>query len=413
MVRSVSGYEKRTASSCLSWCVFVGIALLVPVEFKQIASADDFIEASRESREFSSDVIVGSRVVSSALEPTRLPDTETTARVALSAHEIAELAASRSAASHLVHADSSSRRQSAKLFGRENETSILVPFQNALAYRLRQISSANALKLHYAIAAGLRAERLMDETASILELQDQAQSQLVDRGVPIPDPLLLARLKTTLEDQRIENRSKLQTLRTQLAALIGPENACSHHPIENEAITPSDSNVCDHIEQAMRCRCDLITMKRLVGTINGDTLDVWDSIGAQMSGMPAAVKQASFWTKFLKTTCLKGEVECAVATRKSWLSKLISERAGQIVMEVEIAFEKKKSAALRWVNAGEQFSHWDKRIAQLEEIGRVHGNLAEQLDAKLHRLQSQGGQIERWLEWHQANIELKLAVGCD
>ena len=82
-------------------------------------------------------------------------------------------------------------------------------------------------------------------------------------------------------------------------------------------------------------------------------------------------------------------------------------------MEVDIAFEKKKTAALRWVKSVEQITNWETRIAQLEQLSEVQGNLAIQLEANLNRLQAKGQRIERWVEWQQANMDLLLAIGCD
>ena len=269
------------------------------------------------------------------------------------------------------------------------------------------------MKLHYGITACLSAERIFDETRDLLQQQQKSQSELVEKGIPIPDPLLVGRLELILEDKRLENHSKIAILRSQLAALIGTENACGHAPSEAEEIVPSDCNVCEHIDQAMHCRCDLRTMKRLRGTINADTLAVWDGIGAFLSGVPTMTKQKAFWSKLFRTKRNRSEIECAIAARRNWLDDLIEERTKQIAMEVDVAFEKKRTAALRWVKIGEQVANWDTRILQLEKLSEAQGNLASQFEAKLNRLQAKGQTIERWVEWHQANIELMLAIGCD
>jgi len=295
----------------------------------------------------------------------------------------------------------------------ECENRILESFQSAVAFRLRQTASANAMKLHYGIAAGLTAERIFDETRHLLQQQEKAQRELVEKGIPIADPLLVERLELILEDKHLENHSKIAILRSQLSALIGTENACGHAPSEAEEIVPSDCNVCEHIEQALHCRCDLRTMKRLRGTINADTLSVWDGIGAFLSGVPAMAKQKAFWSKLFRTKRNQTEIERAIATRRKWLDELVEERTKQIAMEVDVAFEKKRTAALRWVKTGEQVTNWETRILQLEKLSEVQGNLASQFEAKLNRLQAKGQTIERWVEWHQANIELMLAIGCD
>ena len=253
----------------------------------------------------------------------------------------------------------------------------------------------------------------MSETMELLAQQEKAQAALVEKGIPIPDPLMVQRLKIQLNDKRLENQSKIALLRTQLVALIGTENACRHAPYEPKEIFPSDQDVCEHIQQALLCRCDLQTMIRLRKTINEDTLLVWDSIGAMLSGVPALVKPKPFWSKLLRTKRGQAEIQCAVAARLSWLDDLIAERSKQIAMEVEIAFEKKKTAALRWVKSGEQIANWGLRMEQLEKLSEVQGNLASQYEAKLNRLLAEGQRTELWAEWHLANEDLKLSIGCD
>ena len=290
---------------------------------------------------------------------------------------------------------------------------LLNSFQAAIAYRLRQTASANAMKLHFGIAACLTAERIFNETEELFRQQEKTQDQLVDKGIPIPDPLLVGRLKIMLEDKRLENQSKVAILRSQLSALIGAEYACRHTPNEADEIVASDCDVCERIQQALACRCDLLTMNRLRGTINSNTLGVWDGIGAILSGVPLLAKPPPFWWKLLRTQRSQNEMEHAIAVRRKWLDDLIAERAKQISMEVDVAFEKKKTAALRWVKSTEQIANWDTRIIQLEKLSEVQGNLASQFESKLNRLQVHGQRTERWVEWHQASVDLLLAIGCE
>ncbi len=333
----------------------------------------------------------------------------------LSATQIGQFAAERCGAAKMVAYDSRSRSLPALSACKDVacENMILESFQAAVAFRLRQTASANAMKLHYGIAACLTAEQIFNETYHLLQQQEKAQTELVDKGIPIPDPLMVGRMMLILEDKRLDNQSKTAILRAQLSALIGTENACGHAPSEPDEIIPSDCNVCAHIEQALSCRCDLQTMKRLRGTINAETLAVWDSIGAFLSGVPVLSKQKTFWSKLFRTSKNQTEIERAIATRRKWLDALVEERSKQIAMEVDVAFEKKRTAALRWVKTGEQVTNWETRILQLEKLSEVQGNLASQFEAKLNRLQAKGQMMERWVEWHQANIELMLAIGCD
>lgn len=347
--------------------------------------------------------------------PYTIPASFDVESTSLTAKQVGQIAADRCGPANLVASDAKSRSMRSISLCNENEREkeVMRFFQSAVAYRLKQTASANAMKLHYGIAACLSGERTMNETMELLGQQEKAQAALVERGIPIPDPLLVQRLKIQLDDKRLENQSKIALLRTQLAALIGTENACRHAPVEPKEIVPSDQEVCEHIRQALRYRCDLQTMIRLRKTVDEDTLQVWDGIGALLSGVPVLAKPKPFWTKLLLTKRSQAEIQCTVAARLSWLDDLIAERSKQIAMEVEIAFEKKKTAALRWVKSREQVANWGMRIEQLEKLSEVQGNLASQYEANLNRLQAEGKRTELWAEWHLANEDLKLSIGCD
>jgi hypothetical protein len=356
----------------------------------------------------------GMFLVSSSL-PYSIPSPSYAETASLSAKQIGLIAAERCGPANLVTADSKSRTIQAVARCNESESTFEVMrlFQSAVAYRLNQTASSNAMKLHYGIAACLSADRTMIETMELLGQQEVAQAALVEKGIPIHDPLLVQRLRIQLEDRRLENQSKIALLRAQLTALIGAENACRHTPIEPREIIPSDQGVCEHIQQALRCRCDIQTLLRLRKLVNSETLTVWDGIGATLSGVPSLPQAKPFWSKLLRTKRSQAEIQCAVAARLLWLDGLIAERSKQVAMEVETAFEKKRTAALRWVKSGEQIANWELRIEQLEMLSEVQGNLASQYEAKLNRLQAEGQRIELWAEWHMADEDLQLSIGCD
>ena len=348
--------------------------------------------------------------------PYKLPHQKDASAQSLSAVQIGQLAAARCGAANMVAADSKSRSlHSFSVCNKDVdcEKEVLRSFQVAIAYRLRQTASANAMKIHFGIAACLTAERIFNETEELIRQQVQAQDQLIEKGIPIPDPLLVGRLKINLDDKRLENQSKIAILRSQLSSFIGTENACPHMPNEEDEIVPSDWDVCERTQQALGCRCDLLTMNRLRGAINAETLTVWDGIGAILSGVPSVAKPIPFWSKLLRKQRNQNENERAIAARRKWLDNLIAERTKQISLEVDIAFEKKKTAAMRWVKATEQIANWNTRIVQLEKLSEVQGNLASQFESKLNRLLVYGQRTERWVEWHQAHIDLLLAIGCD
>lgn len=409
MVRSGTWITINYAKNQLPWFVFT-YWLLAWFDFSPSALA----QSNEQPDEVPFKTRPGMFLVHSTV-PYNLPPQFQSSLQSLSAKQIGQLAAERCVAANLVLSNSKSQSHYSishcKNVACEKE--ILNSFQAAIAFRLRQTASANAMKLHFGIAACLKAERIFDETSVLIHQQVRAQSELVEKGIPIPDPLLVGRLKIMLEDKQLENQSKIAILRTQLSALIGPENACGYAPNESDEIVPSDRSACEHIQQARSCRCDLLTMKRLRGTINAESLAVWDSIGALLSGVPAIAKPKSFWLRILKTKRSQTDIQSAIAIRRKWLDDLIAERTTQIEMEIEVAFEKKRTAALRWVKSGEQIFNWETRIAQLEQLSEVQGNLAVQFEAKLNRLQVNGQRIERWVEWQQANVDLTLAIGCD
>jgi len=332
----------------------------------------------------------------------------------LSADDVAQLAMSRSGTAQLAELDLQSRSRPNGIGQRHNSTYVMNRVQRAIGYRSRQVSQSNALKLHFAIAACARAEQAFEAANQMLTEQALAQNELVDAGIPIPDPLFIDRARLAIVDKRVANRSQLNQLRVQLTSLIGTEAACNHSPLEEEAIVPSDSDVCEHIQDALRCRCDLVTLIDLQSHVSADNLSQWDNVGAVLSGVPLPARGAiPFWFRLFSSTWNKSEQADAVAARKKWLCHLIAERTKQITVEVELAFEKKKTAALRWSIESENQTNWDLRLRQLEAISEAHGNLAEQISTKLNQFESKGKLIERWLDWHQANVELELAVGCE
>lgn len=294
----------------------------------------------------------------------------------------------------------------------ETSEAIRRQYIGALTVRARQTAASQAKQLHYGIAAALEGLRIADQTLVFLERQSTAQQKLVDNGIPIPDPLLISRTITKVEDERLELLSKLQLMRIDLNGLIGG-GGCDYTPDYDPRVIPSDIDVCERIQHSLKCRCDLLTLVSLRQTICEDTLETWEQIASVLSGVPSNVpKQKIAVLRFLTKSCGSSDAECSVVSRRQWLDSVISERTRQISAEVEKAFEKKKTAALRWVKANEQVALWEVRIDQLEMLGEVHAVMTELFSAQLNLLQAKGDVVQRWLEWHQAESELELAIGC-
>lgn len=352
----------------------------------------------------SADPVGGASDISTPIATVEVPS------VPDAAHQIALRAAQHSGIANILAREHSAAKQHRN--SAEVTESIRRQYIAALTVRARQTAAAQAKQLHYGIAAALEGLRISEQSLAFLEQQALAQQRLVAEGIPIPDPLLISRTITKVEDERLELLSKLQLMRIDLNGLIGA-GGCDYAPEFIPAVAPSDIDVCERIEHSMQCRCDLITLVALRQTISKDTLEAWEHLAAAVSGVPAtSVARKNIFLRLLTSSCTNAEVECAIASRRQWLDSVISERIRQISAEVEKAFEKKKTAALRWVKANEQVSLWETRINQLEKLGEVHSVMAELFSAQLNLLQARGDVVQRWLEWHQAETELELAIGC-
>lgn len=282
----------------------------------------------------------------------------------------------------------------------------------AAARRLREDAASKALKLHYALAATYRADQLLQRTSAELQIQRETQTKLIAQGISIADATQLDRLTRDWEDRWLENRSKQSQLRIQLSGLIGSAWACSYHPQLDLELSPSDIDVCEYLQLAMSCRQELALLKRLRQSVDEEHLQIWDSLAGYLLGSPMAVASSKGWLTKLRRSILRSEVEQAISNRSRWLETLIQERAKQITIEVEVAFEAKRSAALRWSNAKRLTETWDGRLKELVQLGEEYqGNLASQAEARLQRLASERGEIERWLDWHQSQIDLLHATG--
>jgi hypothetical protein len=239
-----------------------------------------------------------------------------------------------------------------------------------------------------------------------------AQVKLIEEGVPIPDPLLLDRLRVDWNDQLLENESKQRTLRIQLSELVGGEVACNYEPMFERNLAPSDVDVCDYLQTAMRRRHEITLLFGLRSSINDSTIELWETLAAALSGVPALRSKPLSVAGRIKRLLLRDEIEQAVQNRKQWLETLIHERTNHIRKEVEVAYETKRIAALRWANSRDQSQIWETRIQQLEKIGEeLKGNVADQSAARLQALQSEVNTIKRWLDWHLANVDLENATG--
>ena len=329
----------------------------------------------------------------------------------LSGHQVAVLAAENCNPAKLLLQNHASEDPTSQCHD-EAVRATLWEVRCAASQRLREEAARNALKLHHALAATYRAEELLGRTQTELKHQQTIQAKLLDQGISIPDVGLIDRLSRDWEDRVLENRSKQSQLRIQLSGLIGSEWACHYLPQFDPELAPSDQDICHYHQLAMTCRQEILLLKRLRRSVDEEHLEIWDSVAGSLLGTPIAFPSGSTWMKKIRRTVLREEVEQAIRNRSRWLETLIQERSKQLVIEVEVAYEAKRAAALRWANAKRLTQSWDRRLEELVQLGEeVAGNLASQSEARLERLASERGEIERWLDWHTAQTDLQFASG--
>ncbi len=330
--------------------------------------------------------------------------------VTLHARQIANLASWNCGPANLIAKDQQ-YRSDPKHHRNEQYEKAVGEVRSATAHRLRETTVSVALKLHFGIAACVQANRLLQRTGVELDRQLLARSKLEGEGVPIEDPFLLERLRNNWRDQILENESKERVLRIQLSELIGP-CACHYSPMFSEELLASDIDVCEYLEIAARCRQEIGLLQRLRTTIDESSIETWNDLAAFLTSTPIVKPSSLGWLRRLRKRFLRAEIDQAVQNRKEWLDALMEERVAHIQKEIEVAYEQKKTAAYRWSVANEQLGIWEDRLAQLARVGEeIKGNLAEQSETRLLRLQSESSRIQRWLEWYQSSIELLLASG--
>lgn len=330
-------------------------------------------------------------------------------------YQIASMAAKNAPTANLIRSerlldkDYSERRNWIVSLVRRPESGIQECIASALEQRERERAASMAVQLHYGIAASSAAIALQDDLLRYLEIQQLAQDKLIEQGIGIGDPMQLQRLRLQVEGQRLESSSKPGQLRTQLSLLIGSQLACVYAPAFESSLVPSDSDICEYLREAMRCRVDLRLLQLLRCRIGKGDLEELDRYASEILGLPQGFDGKSRRKAWM--ICIGLGRDGELQRRQSWLDALIVARTEQVTAEIEIAFEKKRAAALRWVNARALAAAWKQRILQLERLSEARGNLAEQISARMDLAIAEGDVLKRWVEWHEAQAELMLAVG--
>ncbi|XZE21614.1 hypothetical protein SH449x_001518 [Pirellulaceae bacterium SH449] len=312
---------------------------------------------------------------------------------------VQSLAKPSSSKSHLSPADQA----------RESITCLLA---QTAAERIRTERAAAALKAHYGIAASQFAANLIERTRIELNAQDEIQARLIEAGISIPDDSLLTRLRNETNDAALETNSKEQIIRIDLSGLIPASYACRYIPSVQQELTPSDIDVCEHIQQALECHYEIVALTRIRNLLSADTVNLGDEVLAALVKLPTLAARSVKLLDRIKAPWTAADRQFAANKQKQLLSSLIQERKAEISREIEIAYEKKKAAALRWSLSREQLELWTRRVEQLEKLGSENrGTIAELGAAKLARLKEESRVIERWLEWHLANVEFHQSMG--
>ncbi|MCU0711416.1 MAG: hypothetical protein MUC43_05120 [Pirellula sp.] len=368
-----------------------------------LAVGDRFAWADEPNETFSIQVI----------EPYRTATLASHAELSLDESQILQLACRYSEQAELVLSLAKPREQDRHKSEaeRKRETAVCL-LANVAAEKIRAERTAAALKAHYGLSATLLGLDLIKRTEAELAQQMEIQTKLIEAGVSIPDDSLLARLRNETIDSKLKIESKERSLRIQLSGLISSSYACSYRPIVKNELTPCDIDVCEYVQRAMDRHYELIAFGKIHALLGPETVELGNELLALISKVPALPAKKLWLVSRLKSALNPSDRTLESNRQKNWMSSLISERQQEIVRKIEIAYEEKRTAALRWSVAKEQLDVWSRRVEQLEKLGAENrGTIAELGAAKLSKLKDEARVIELWLEWQVAEIDLKLAMG--
>jgi hypothetical protein len=294
----------------------------------------------------------------------------------------------------------------------EKRQAIVCLLANVAAHKARRERAAGAMKAHFGLAATALGNELIARTEAELAQQLEIQNKLIEAGVSIPDDSLLTRLQNETKDSKLELESKERVLRIQLSGLISNSYACSYVPVAKTELIPCDVDVCEYVQRALECHYEVVALEKIRSLLGPDSVELGNELLALVANVPSLpVKKANLLLRF-KAGLNRSERASESDKQKTWLSSLLMERRREIAREVEIAYENKRTAALRWSVTKEQLNAWSRRVEQLEKLGAENrGTIAELGGAKLAKLKEEARLIERWLDWQMANVDLKLAMG--
>jgi hypothetical protein len=282
--------------------------------------------------------------------------------------------------------------------------------------RQTQIAASQAMELHFGLATILALKPIQLEIQALVATRVEQQQRAIQSGISILDPHALDRLSASTRDTQLQSHGKSTEFRSQLALLIDPSIACHYIPEPMSLPQQADVDKCRMIEWAMLQRCDLVGLIYLREHLDLDTLDVARWMSDVLSGSASlATGLASKPLAILGIVSSKEKQarQAELCERLQMLDEAIKNLRAKIASEVEIALSRQQTTYDRYTNSQQQLELWRLRVAQLRSYGdEVKPQLADELEAELQVIHVQSELVQRQGEWHQAVVELALAVGC-
>lgn len=272
-------------------------------------------------------------------------------------------------------------------------------------------SAMSAIRLHYALAVCSQAISLNDELQKEISLRLEDQNELIDRGISLADPTALDRARIAANDTQLTLLSKQSQLRSELAALIDPQIACSYSPTELESPSLAIDDLCTFQTLALQQRLDLKAIHQAKHHLPSSSDVAWET-ALRFWNIPITAPQARnlLGQSILGFNHLRKDTSTP-DRRRVLLDQLHRAKTSEIELEVSEAFHARELAAKRWKLAVETTNSWQTRLEQLIALEEVKGTLPQQIESKLEWFQSRGKELERLLEWHMADCDLQSAIG--
>ena len=272
-------------------------------------------------------------------------------------------------------------------------------------------SSMNAIRLHYALAVCSQAIALNDELQQEISSRLDDQNELIERGISLADPTALDRARIAANDTELTLLSKQSRLRSELAALIDPQTACSYSPTEMESPSLAIDDLCSFQNLALQQRLDLHAIHLASHHLPSTSDAAWDT-ALRFWNIPSTATQARnpLGLSILGINHPRKDTSTA-DRRRALLDQLYRAKASEIQLEVSEAFHARELAAKRWKLAVETTNSWQARLEQLIALEEVKGTLPQQIESKLEWYQSRARELERLLEWFMADCDLQSAIG--